>query len=46
MTIYDQLYAAFEVAFENTIRSQGIDALKRTSLFGSNDRAEVMPLAA
>lgn len=46
MMIYDQLYAAFEVAFESAIRSQGIGALKRTSLFGSNDRAESAALAA
>lgn len=46
MTIYDQLYAAFSAAFEDAIRSQGIDALKRTSLFGSNDRPVQMALAA
>lgn len=46
MNIYDQLYAAFEVAFEDAIRSQGIETLKRTSLFGSNDRSMYMALAA
>ena len=46
MTIYDQLYAAFSVAFEDAIRSQGIEALKRTSFFGSNDRPARMALAA
>ncbi|MCF3974007.1 hypothetical protein [Paracoccus salsus] len=35
----DEVFVAFHSAFTNAINELGVDALKRTSLFGSNDRA-------
>lgn len=40
------LEAAFFAAFSSAIRKEGMTALKRTSLFGSNDRAAEMKKAA
>lgn len=46
MPTYSEVYDAFHIAFTNAINDMGVDALKRTSLFGSNDMKAAEKLAA
>ncbi|WP_181820596.1 hypothetical protein [Paracoccus versutus] len=39
------IFHALHAAFRKAIDEVGIDALKRTSMFGSNDRAELKKAA-